>query len=139
MGKKSGGRFRYRRVFERPCCMNEFRATASNADLSRRAFFLSTWRHIAGSSQGGSNPSPIPHAHFVTTTTHKSLRAARRQSLLCKGKNLPSRSTRWFSLEFQGGPLMHVIAERPFVFTKRLQPQFRDYQRQVVVNARRSY
>jgi glycine hydroxymethyltransferase len=91
--------------------------------------------HISGLVAGGQHPSPIPHAQFVTTTTHKSLRGPRGGIVLCEQKFAKEIDSTVFP-GIQGGPLMHVIAAKAVCFHEALQPQFRDYQRQVVVNAK---
>src|ERR1700730_7574640 len=91
--------------------------------------------HIAGLVAGGQHPSPIPHAQFVTTTTHKSLRGPRGGIVLCEEKFAKQIDATVFP-GVQGGPLMHVIAAKAVCFHEALQPQFRDYQRQVVINAK---
>ncbi len=91
--------------------------------------------HIAGLVAGGQHPSPIPHAQFVTTTTHKSLRGPRGGIVLCEGRFAKEIDSMLFP-GIQGGPLMHVIAAKAVCFHEALQPQFRDYQRQVVLNAK---
>ncbi len=91
--------------------------------------------HIAGLVAGGQHPSPIPHAHFVTTTTHKSLRGPRGGIVMCQEKFAKPIDGTVFP-GVQGGPLMHVIAAKAVCFHEALQPQFRDYQRQVVINAK---
>jgi len=91
--------------------------------------------HIAGLVAGGQHPSPIPHAQFVTTTTHKSLRGPRGGIVLCQEKFAKQIDSTLFP-GVQGGPLMHVIAAKAVCFREALQPQFREYQRQVVVNAK---
>jgi glycine hydroxymethyltransferase len=91
--------------------------------------------HIAGLVAGGQHPSPIPHAHFVTTTTHKSLRGPRGGIVMCEEQFAKQIDATVFP-GVQGGPLMHVIAAKAVCFHEALQPQFRDYQRQVVVNAK---
>ena len=91
--------------------------------------------HISGLVAGGQHPSPIPHAQFVTTTTHKSLRGPRGGIVLCEQKFAKEIDATLFP-GIQGGPLMHVIAAKAVCFHEALQPQFRDYQRQVVVNAK---
>ena len=91
--------------------------------------------HISGLVAGGQHPSPIPHAHFVTTTTHKSLRGPRGGIVMCQQQFAKQVDTTMFP-GVQGGPLMHVIAAKAVCFHEALQPQFRDYQRQVVVNAK---
>jgi glycine hydroxymethyltransferase len=91
--------------------------------------------HIAGLVAGGQHPTPIPHAQFVTTTTHKSLRGPRGGIVLCEAKYAKDIDSMLFP-GIQGGPLMHVIAAKAVCFHEALQPLFRDYQRQVVVNAK---
>jgi glycine hydroxymethyltransferase len=91
--------------------------------------------HIAGLVAGGQHPSPIPHAQFVTTTTHKSLRGPRGGIVLCGEKFAKQIDSTLFP-GVQGGPLMHVIAAKAVCFHEALQPQFREYQRQVVINAK---
>ncbi len=91
--------------------------------------------HIAGLVAGEQHPSPIPHAHFVTTTTHKSLRGPRGGIVMCQEKFAKAIDGTVFP-GIQGGPLMHVIAAKAVCFHEALQPGFRDYQRQVVVNAK---
>src|ERR1700757_507881 len=91
--------------------------------------------HIAGLVAGGQHPSPIPHAQFVTTTTHKSLRGPRGGIVMCQEQFAKQIDATVFP-GVQGGPLMHVIAAKAVCFHEALQPQFRDYQRQVVVNAK---
>jgi len=91
--------------------------------------------HIAGLVAGGHHPTPIPHAHFTTTTTHKSLRGPRGGIVMCNAEHAKVIDATVFP-GVQGGPLMHVIAAKAVCFHEALQPQFRDYQRQVVVNAK---
>ena len=91
--------------------------------------------HIAGLVAGGQHPSPIPHAQFVSTTTHKSLRGPRGGIVMCEEKFAKQIDATVFP-GVQGGPLMHVIAAKAVCFHEALQPQFRDYQRQVVINAK---
>jgi glycine hydroxymethyltransferase len=91
--------------------------------------------HIAGLVAGGQHPSPIPYAHCVTTTTHKSLRGPRGGIVMCEEKFAKQIDATVFP-GVQGGPLMHVIAAKAVCFREALQPQFREYQRQVVVNAK---
>jgi glycine hydroxymethyltransferase len=91
--------------------------------------------HIAGLVAGGQHPSPIPHAHYVTTTTHKSMRGPRGGIVMCEEKFAKQIDSTMFP-GVQGGPLMHVIAAKAVCFHEALQPGFREYQRQVVVNAK---
>jgi len=91
--------------------------------------------HISGLVAGGQHPSPIPHAQFVTTTTHKSLRGPRGGIVMCTAEHAKAIDATVFP-GVQGGPLMHVIAAKAVCFHEALQPSFRDYQRQVVINAK---
>jgi len=91
--------------------------------------------HISGLVAGGQHPSPVPHAQFVTTTTHKSLRGPRGGIVLCT-KEFAKQIDATVFPGVQGGPLMHVIAAKAVCFHEALQPGFRDYQRQVVTNAK---
>ena len=91
--------------------------------------------HIAGLVAGGQHPSPIPHAQFVTTTTHKSLRGPRGGIVMCQEQFAKQIDATVFP-GVQGGPLMHIIAAKAVCFQEALQPQFREYQRQVVLNAK---
>jgi len=91
--------------------------------------------HIAGLVAGGQHPSPIPHAQFVTTTTHKSLRGPRGGIVMCEEKFAKQIDATVFP-GVQGGPLMHVIAAKAVCFHEALQGQFREYQRRVVINAK---
>jgi glycine hydroxymethyltransferase len=101
------------------------------------AYFLVDMAHVAGLVAAGIYPSPIPHAHVVTTTTHKTLRGPRGGLILAKGD--PDMEKKLNSLVFpgtQGGPLMHVIAAKAVSFLEALQPEFGAYQKQVLANAR---
>ncbi|MEY2576311.1 MAG: glycine hydroxymethyltransferase [Verrucomicrobiota bacterium] len=91
--------------------------------------------HISGLVAAGQHPTPIPHAQFVTTTTHKSLRGPRGGIVMCTAEHAKAIDGTVFP-GVQGGPLMHVIAAKAVCFHEALQPQFRDYQRQVIVNAK---
>jgi len=91
--------------------------------------------HISGLVAGGQHPNPVPHAQFVTTTTHKSLRGPRGGIVLCT-KEFAKQIDATVFPGVQGGPLMHVIAAKAVCFHEALQPGFRDYQRQVVTNAK---
>jgi glycine hydroxymethyltransferase len=91
--------------------------------------------HIAGLVAGGMHPSPVPHSHIVTTTTHKTLRGPRAGMVLC-GKELAAAVDKIVFPGIQGGPLMHIIAAKAVCFHEALQPAFKDYARQVVANAK---
>ena len=91
--------------------------------------------HIAGLVAGGVHPSPVPHADFVTTTTHKSLRGPRGGIVICREQYAKGIDAQIFP-GIQGGPLMHVIAAKAVCFLEALDAGFRDYQRQIVINAK---
>jgi glycine hydroxymethyltransferase len=90
--------------------------------------------HIAGLVAAGVHPSPVPHAEFVTTTTHKTLRGPRGGMILCREEFAKVINSNIFP-GIQGGPLMHVIAAKAVAFKEALEPGFSDYARQVVKNA----
>jgi glycine hydroxymethyltransferase len=91
--------------------------------------------HIAGLVATGLHPSPVPHAPFVTSTTHKTLRGPRGGLILCREEHAKTVAKNVFP-GFQGGPLMHVIAAKAVAFQEALQPSFKTYQEQIVKNAR---
>jgi glycine hydroxymethyltransferase len=91
--------------------------------------------HIAGLVAAGEHPSPVPHADFVTTTTHKTLRGPRGGLVLCRSQFAKELDKALFP-GVQGGPLMHIIAAKAVCFKEALEPSFRDYQRQIVANAK---
>jgi glycine hydroxymethyltransferase len=92
--------------------------------------------HVAGLVAGGVHPSPLPHAHVVTTTTHKTLRGPRGGMILAEDASLFRRIDAAVFPGLQGGPLMHVIAAKAVALGENLQPAFRDYARAVVENAK---
>jgi len=91
--------------------------------------------HFAGLVAAGEHPSPLPHAHVVTTTTHKTLRGPRGGLILTNDPDLGKKFNSAVFPGLQGGPLMHVIAAKAVAFGEALQPQFRDYSRKVIENA----
>jgi len=99
------------------------------------AFLMADVAHIAGLIAAGLHPSPIPYADFVTTTTHKTLRGPRGGMIMCK-KKYASLIDRNIFPGIQGGPLMHVIAAKAVAFKEALTPEFKEYQAQIVKNAR---
>jgi glycine hydroxymethyltransferase len=92
--------------------------------------------HFAGLVAGGAHPSPLPHAHVVTTTTHKTLRGPRGGMILANDEDLGKRFNSAVFPGLQGGPLMHVIAAKAVAFGEALAPEFRDYAARIVANAR---
>lgn len=91
--------------------------------------------HIAGLVAAGLHPSPVPYADFVTTTTHKTLRGPRGGMILCKEKYAKDLDKSVFP-GVQGGPLMHVIAGKAVCFKEALTPEFKEYQKQIIKNAK---
>jgi glycine hydroxymethyltransferase len=102
---------------------------------SAGAVFFVDMAHIAGLVAAGVHPSPIPHADFVSTTTHKTLRGPRAGLVLCKQKWAKDLDRITFP-GTQGGPLMHTIAAKAVCLKEAMQPEFREYQKQVVANAK---
>ena len=99
------------------------------------AYLFVDMAHISGLVAGGAHPSPFPHADFVTTTTHKSLRGPRAGLVMCKEEFAKKIDAQVFP-GVQGGPLMHVIAAKAVCFQEALEPGFRNYAQQVVNNAK---
>lgn len=100
------------------------------------AYLMADMAHIAGLVAAEVHPSPVPHCHFVTSTTHKTLRGPRGGFILCKG-DYADLIDRTVFPGIQGGPLMHVIAAKAVCFKEAMTEEFRAYQRQVVRNAQR--
>lgn len=98
------------------------------------AYLMVDMAHIAGLVAAGEHPSPVPYAHVVTTTTHKTLRGPRGALILCK-EELKKKIDSAVFPGTQGGPLMHIIAAKAICFGEALRPEFREYQHQVVLNA----
>jgi len=99
------------------------------------AIYLVDMAHFAGLVAGGAHPSPIPHAHIVTSTTHKTLRGPRAGMILSK-QDYAAAIDKVVFPGMQGGPLVHIIAAKAVCFREAMQPDFRDYARQVVANAK---
>lgn len=99
------------------------------------ALLLADIAHIAGLVAAGVHPSPVPHADFVTTTTHKTLRGPRGGLILCKAEHAKAIDSAVFP-GTQGGPLEHVIAAKAVCFGQCATPEFKDYARQVVANSK---
>jgi glycine hydroxymethyltransferase len=122
-----GGGSAYPRQFD----FARMRAIADKAG----AYLMIDMAHFAGLVAGGAHPSPVPHAHVVTTTTHKTLRGPRSGMVLCRQEFAAGIDRSVFPGQ-QGGPLMHVVAAKAVAFREALQPEFADYAAQVVANAR---
>src|SRR6516162_1508130 len=99
------------------------------------AYLMVDMAHFAGLVAGGVHPSPIPHAHVVTTTTHKTLRGPRAGMILSKAEHAAAIDKVVFP-GMQGGPLVHMVAAKAVCFHEAQQPEFRDYARQIVSNAK---
>ncbi len=98
------------------------------------AVYIFDMAHIAGLVAGGVHPSPVPHAHITTSTTHKTLRGPRAGLILC-GKDLAAAVDKAVFPGQQGGPLVHIVAAKAVAFGEVLRPEFRTYAAQVVANA----
>ena len=112
----------------------DFAAFRSIAD-EVGAYLLADMAHIAGLVAAGVHPSPVPHCDVVTTTTHKTLRGPRGGLILCRDAEFAKKFDKAVFPGTQGGPLEHVIAAKAVAFGEALQPAFRAYSQQVVVNA----
>ena len=99
------------------------------------AVYIFDMAHIAGLVAGGVHPSPVPHAHITTTTTHKTLRGPRSGLILC-GKELAAAVDKAVFPGQQGGPLVHIVAAKAVAFAEALRPEFRTYAKQIVENAK---
>ncbi len=100
------------------------------------AYLMVDMAHFAGLVAGGAHPSPFPHAHVVTTTTHKTLRGPRGGVILSDNEEIAKKLNSAVFPGMQGGPLMHVIAAKAVAFGEALRPSFRAYARNVVENAK---
>jgi glycine hydroxymethyltransferase len=122
-----GGGSAYSRIIDFP----RMRAIADKAG----ARYMVDMAHFAGLVAGGVHPSPVPHCHVVTSTTHKTLRGPRAGMVLCTG-DFAAAVDKVIFPGIQGGPLMHIIAAKAVCFREALQPEFKEYTRQVVANAK---
>ncbi|WP_263382765.1 serine hydroxymethyltransferase [Granulicella arctica] len=122
-----GGGSAYPRVFD----FARMRAIADKVG----AYLLVDMAHFAGLVAGGVHPSPVPHAHVVTTTTHKTLRGPRSGMILCQQEFAAGIDRSVFPGQ-QGGPLVHVMAAKATAFREALQPEFAAYAQQIVTNAK---
>lgn len=122
-----GGGSAYPRTFDFP----RMRAIADKVG----AYLMVDMAHFAGLVAGGVHPSPVPHAHVVTTTTHKTLRGPRGGMILCK-QDLAAGVDRSVFPGQQGGPLVHIVAAKGVAFKEALQPEFKTYAKQILANAK---
>ena len=118
----------YSRLWDWP----RFRAIADEVG----AYLMVDMAHIAGLVAGGVHPSPVPHAHVVTSTTHKSLRGPRGGLILSNDEEIAKKINSAVFPGLQGGPLMHIIAAKAVAFGEALRPEFKAYAKAVVDNAR---
>ncbi len=109
-----------------------FRAIADEVG----ALLMADVAHISGLIVGGQHPSPFPHAHVVTTTTHKSLRGPRGGLILTNDEEIAKKVDRALFPGMQGGPLMHIISAKAVAFGEALRPEYKQYQAQTVANAK---
>ncbi len=100
------------------------------------AYLMVDMAHIAGLVAGGAHSSPIPHAHVVTSTTHKSLRGPRGGLILTNDEDIAKKMNSAVFPGLQGGPLMHIIAAKAVAFGEALRPEFKTYAKQIVANAK---
>jgi len=119
-------------AYPRVIDFEKFRAAADEVG----AILLADVAHIAGLIAAGEHPSPFPHAHVVTTTTHKTLRGPRGGLILTDDDELAKKIDRAVFPGTQGGPLMHIIAAKAVAFGEALRPEFRTYARNIKANAR---
>jgi glycine hydroxymethyltransferase len=122
-----GGGSAYPRIFDFP----RMRQIADKVG----AFLMVDMAHFAGLVAGGAHPSPVPHAHITTTTTHKTLRGPRAGLILCN-QDLAANVDRSVFPGQQGGPLVHIVAAKAVAFKEALDPSFSTYAHQVVANAK---
>lgn len=119
-------------AYSRVIDFKRFREIADEAD----AMLMVDMAHIAGLVAAGLHPNPVPYAHVVTTTTHKTLRGPRGGMILCNDEEIAKKIDKAIFPGIQGGPLCHVVAAKAVSFFEALQPAFTRYQEQVVQNAK---
>lgn len=119
-------------AYARTIEFDKFRAIADEVG----AYFMVDIAHIAGLVAAGLHPSPVPYADFVTSTTHKTLRGPRGGLIMTNDEELAKLIDKTIFPGSQGGPLMHIIAAKAVAFKEALSPEFREYQKQVVKNAK---
>lgn len=119
-------------AYSRTIDFKKFREIADKVD----AILMVDMAHIAGLVATGEHPSPIPYAHVVTTTTHKTLRGPRGGVIMTNDEDIAKKIDKAIFPGIQGGPLMHIIAAKAVAFKQALEPEFKEYQKQVVKNAK---
>ncbi|MBM7571279.1 serine hydroxymethyltransferase [Aquibacillus albus] len=119
-------------AYPRQIDFKKFREIADAVD----AYLMVDMAHIAGLVATGHHPDPVPHAHFVTTTTHKTLRGPRGGMIMCK-EEFAKKIDKAVFPGMQGGPLMHVIAAKAVAFKEALQDDFKTYSKNIIDNAKR--
>lgn len=119
-------------AYARTIEFDKFRAIADEVG----AYFMVDIAHIAGLVAAGLHPSPVPYADFVTSTTHKTLRGPRGGLIMTNDEELAKLIDKTIFPGSQGGPLMHIIAAKAVAFKEALSPEFREYQKQVLKNAK---
>ncbi|WP_373079703.1 serine hydroxymethyltransferase [Fusobacterium varium] len=119
-------------AYSRTIDFKKFREIADKID----AILMVDIAHIAGLVAAGEHPSPIPYAHVVTTTTHKTLRGPRGGVIMTNDEEIAKKIDKAIFPGIQGGPLMHIIAAKAVAFKQALEPEFKEYQKQVVKNAK---
>jgi len=118
-------------AYSRVLDFKRFRAIADEVG----AYLFVDMAHFAGLVAAGQHPNPVPYSHFVTTTTHKTLRGPRGGMIICEGQLAKKIDSAIFP-GIQGGPLMHIIAAKAVAFKEALSPEFKQYQKQVIANAK---
>ena len=119
-------------AYPRVIDFKKFREIADKAG----AYLMVDMAHIAGLVAAGEHPSPIPYAHVVTTTTHKTLRGPRGGVIMTNDEEIAKKIDKAIFPGIQGGPLMHIIAAKAVAFKQALSPEFKEYQHQIVKNAK---
>lgn len=119
-------------AYPRVIDFKKFREIADKAG----AYLMVDMAHIAGLVVAGEHPSPIPYAHVVTTTTHKTLRGPRGGVIMTNDEEIAKKIDKAIFPGIQGGPLMHIIAAKAVAFKQALSPEFKEYQHQIVKNAK---
>ena len=119
-------------AYPRVIDFKKFREIADKAG----AYLMVDMAHIAGLVVAGEHPSPVPYAHVVTTTTHKTLRGPRGGVIMTNDEEIAKKIDKAIFPGIQGGPLMHIIAAKAVAFKQALSPEFKEYQHQIVKNAK---